>query len=385
MRGPPYLDWWLAYTARLKRVDPMDGHCLVRRSAAEAYRNGLVKLHRLHPSMIKYRIGWCLIGSVEPMIDVDGQYPLLGDHSRTGLRKVDARFIGTYARLASSMRWLEVRKQIADNEIVISQAGVRPSTCRPGLVSGGMAYNPPFIRLPTYKLLRKIGHHLYGSTSSLAVSRLPFGLYLKSTNEGAFNESNALGLIHKYTSVPAPRVLDLVADSRNTHLLTTGLRGEPLARAMDMLSDRDCYEFVDQMQGFISQIQAIAPVGPKSHISNTLGQAYSDPRIRDGNPIGPFEDEASFSQYLRHPDDPARRGHQVVFTHADLNLRNILVDKVTRLDGTSVGRSRGSSVGKTVGFTQSIGTVQRLSLGDPDGMNAGLGLRLKCSVHLEVL
>ncbi|KAI7759823.1 hypothetical protein LZL87_009146 [Fusarium oxysporum] len=199
---------------------------------------------------------------------------------------------------------------------------------------GGMAYNPPFIRLPTYKLLRKIGHHLYGSTSSLAVSRLPFDLYLKSTNEGAFNESNALGLTHKYTSVPAPRVLDLVADSRNTHLLTTGLRGEPLARAMDMLSDRDCHEFVDQMQGFISQIRAIAPVGPKTHICNTLGQACSDPRIRDGNPIGPFEDEASFSQYLCHPDDPARRGHQVVFTHVDLNLRNILVDKVTRLDGT---------------------------------------------------
>ncbi|WKT50819.1 hypothetical protein QSH57_015789 [Fusarium oxysporum f. sp. vasinfectum] len=304
--SPPYLNWWLAYTERLKRVDPIDGHWLVRRSAAEAYRNGLVKLHRLHPSMIEYRTGWCLIGTVEPMIDVDGQYPLLGDHSRSGIRKVDAHFIGTHARLASSMRWLEVRKQIADNETTIAQAG----------------------------LLRKIGHHLYGSASSLAVSRLPFGLYLKYTGEGAFNESNALGLIHKYTSVPVPRVLVLVADSRNTYLLTTGLRGEPLARAMDMLSDRDCQEFVDQMQSFISQIRAIPPVGLKNHICNTLGQACSDPRIRDGNPIGPFDDEASFSQYLRHPDDPARRGHQVVFTHADLNLRNILVDKVTRLDGT---------------------------------------------------
>ncbi|EXL75821.1 hypothetical protein FOPG_09319 [Fusarium oxysporum f. sp. conglutinans race 2 54008] len=320
--SPPYLNWWLAYTERLKQVDSIDGHWLVRRSAAEAYRNGLVKLHRLHPSMIEYRIGWCLIGTVEPMIDVDGQYPLLGDHSRSGIRKVDARFIGTMPA------W--------------------PRACaglRPGLVSavcqmfrtifwGTWLITPQFIRLPTYKLLRKIGHHLYGSTSSLAVSRLPFGLYLKSTSEGAFNESNALGLIHKYTSVPVPRVLDLVADSRNTYLLTTGLRGEPLARAMDMLSDRDCQEFVDQMQSFISQIRAIPPVGPKNHICNTLGQACSDPRIRDGNPIGPFDDEASFSQYLRHPDDPARRGHQVVFTHADLNLRNILVDKVTRLDGT---------------------------------------------------
>ncbi|KAF5643559.1 kinase [Fusarium tjaetaba] len=310
--SPPYLDWWLAYTERLKRVDPIDGHWLVRRSAAEAYSNGLVKLHRLKPSMIEYRVGWCLIGTVEPMIDVDGQYPLLGDHSRSGIRKVDARFIGTQARLASSMRWLEVRKHIVNNETTIAQAPIQPSVSRPGLISAifqicrtvfwrAWLLNPQFIRLSAYKVLKNIGHRLYGSTSSLAVSRLPFGLYLKATNEGAFNESKALDLVHKYTSVPVPRVLDLVADSRNTYLLTTSLCGEPLARAMDMFSDRDCHD---------------------------------DPRIRDGDPIGPFEDEASFSQYLRHPDDPARRGHQIVFTHADLNLRNILVDKVTRLDGT---------------------------------------------------
>ncbi|KAG9496254.1 hypothetical protein J7337_012838 [Fusarium musae] len=242
-------------------------------------------------------------------------------------------------------RWLEVRKLIADNETSIAQAGKQPSASRPGLISTifqicrtvfwrAWLLNPKFIRLYAYKALRKIGHHLYGSTSSLAVSRLPFGLYLKATNEGAFNESKALDLVHKYTSVPVPRVLDLVSDSRTTYLLTTGLRGKPLARAMDMFSDRDCHEFVDQMQSFVSQIRAVPPVGPKNRICNTLGQACSDPRIRDGDPVGPFEGEASFSQYLRHPDDPARRGHKVVLTHADLNLRNILVDKVTRLDGT---------------------------------------------------
>ncbi|WJG36939.1 uncharacterized protein FOBCDRAFT_253366 [Fusarium oxysporum Fo47] len=278
---PPYLDWWLAYTDRLKRIDPIDGHWL---------------LHQLHPSMIQ----------VKPMIDVDGQYPLLGDHSRSGIRKVNTRFIGTHARLASSMRWLGVRKRIADNETVIAQAEIRPSTSRPSLISvifqmfrtifwRAWLTTPQFIRLST--------------TSSLAVSRLPFGLYLKFINEGEFNESNAIRLV------------------RN-------LRGEPLARAIDMLSDRDCHEFVDQMQSFIPQIRAIPPVGPKNHIYNTLGQACSDPRIRDGNLIGPFDDEASFSQYLRHPDDPARRCHQVVFTPSDLNLRNILVNKLTRLDET---------------------------------------------------
>jgi hypothetical protein len=267
-----------------------------------------------------------LIGTVEPIIDVDGQYPPLGDHSRSGIRKVDARFIGTHARLATSIRWLEFKKQIADNETVIAQAGIRPSTSRPSLTSGVFQTfhtifwrewlaTPQFVRLSMYKLLSKVGHHLYGRTSSLAVSRLSFGLYLKSTDEGAFNESNALTLIHKYTSVPAPHVPDLVADSRNMYLLTKSLRGEPLARAMDMLSDRDCREFVHQMQGFVTQLRAITSVGPKNYICNTLGKACSDPRIRDGNPIGPFEDEASFSQYLRHPDDPARKSPSRIYPY----------------------------------------------------------------------
>ncbi|KAI3579405.1 hypothetical protein IWW34DRAFT_441721 [Fusarium oxysporum f. sp. albedinis] len=69
------------------------------------------------------------------MIDVDGQYPLLGDHSHSGIRKVNTWFIGTHARLASSMRWPGVWKRIADNETVIAQAEIRPSTSRPSLIS----------------------------------------------------------------------------------------------------------------------------------------------------------------------------------------------------------------------------------------------------------
>jgi thiamine kinase-like enzyme len=66
---------------------------------------------------------------------------------------------------------------------------------------------------------------------------------------------------------------------------------------------------------------------------HTLGEACRDHRIHGARPVGPFSDESTFSQLLRFSDDPARRGHKIVFTHADLNPRNILVDQIRQSDG----------------------------------------------------
>ncbi|CAP67191.1 uncharacterized protein PODANS_1_22050 [Podospora anserina S mat+] len=57
-------------------------------------------------------------------------------------------------------------------------------------------------------------------------------------------------------------------------------------------------------------------------------------RLRGGKPLGPFRDEADFSKLMRCSDDPGRQGHEIVFTNADLNPRNILVDQFKRPDGT---------------------------------------------------
>lgn len=42
--------------------------------------------------------------------------------------------------------------------------------------------------------------------------------------------------------------------------------------------------------------------------------------------MGPFKDEAAFSQIRRFSDKPSRRRHNILFTYADPNPRNILVD-----------------------------------------------------------
>ncbi|KAF4997967.1 hypothetical protein FGRMN_3487 [Fusarium graminum] len=282
------------------------------------------------------------------MVDVEGEFPLLGDHSRSGKPKIDPRFVGTHARLAASIRWLEVKAQIARDETIVSSRILsRGETYTPSVASkllktlchsGGRAwlFVPAFARRATYKLLKMIGNYMYGRSSSFSVHRLPFGLYVKcTTSEEARNEGNALTLIHRYTSIPAPSSLDTVAAGDRTYVLTTCLPGVPLSRAMDMFSDRSYEDFINQMQEFIAQLRAIPRLQHEDpSISNTLGEACTDPRIRDGNPIGPFKSEEEFSQHLYYPEDPARRGHDIVFTHADLNPRNILVDRITRADGT---------------------------------------------------
>ncbi|KUJ15474.1 kinase-like protein [Mollisia scopiformis] len=356
---PSYRDWWLAYVERPEDMNSYHNHWLVRRSAAHAFAQGVVTLDRFQPSMIEYEIKHVLIGVLNP-IDTDGSYPLLGDHSRLGIEKVDPRFIGTHARFSPSCRWLHIAEQIALSKepssrtkyltkqpAKTSQSDQRSPFSITGLISTAClavwVRFPDRVRVATYKMLQKIGYRLYGKPNAWeSVQRLPFGLYLKYLEDpDRFrNEFNALKMVRQYTSVPVPKPIDLVIVptkskdpfySHDAYLVTSRVPGIPLSRCQAMLSDDDSSKFVSQMQDYLTQIRAIPKiVSPEYAICDTLGGPCRDPRIRDSNPVGPFVDEAAFSQVLRNPDEPSRRGHQVVFTHGDLNARNILVDR----DGT---------------------------------------------------
>jgi hypothetical protein len=297
---------------------------------------------------------------------------LLGDHSRSRIEKVDPRFIGTHARLSPSIRWLDIAKQISLQTKVAtppttkhakpstdSQPPTRNVNCKPGrrepyFFTGLMATAcvavwtkfPVPVRLATYKLLRKLGNRLYGKHNEWEpVQRLPFGLYLKYLGDpnGFRNEFNALQMVRRYTSVPVPRPIDLIvipSESKepfypqDAYLLTSRIPGMPLSDCMEMLSDEDGDKFAAQMRDQITQIRAIPKVvSPEYAICDTMGGPCRDPRISHADPVGPFVDETAFNQVLRNPDDESRRGHKIVFTHADLNLRNILVDRVVQSNG----------------------------------------------------
>ncbi|CAI6067189.1 unnamed protein product [Clonostachys chloroleuca] len=357
--GRGYRDWWLSYIRHIDNVPVFDNHWLVRHSVAQVFEKGFIKLDRLQPSMIEFELKGVAVGPEELHLDIDGPYPLLGDHSRSRTPTVDARFIGTHARFSRSIRFLDIASTFAAAEPL-------PDTGEAVVLSGAPRFTgsllerifgsnpittvffsvwrliPGRARAAAYKTLRKFGELLYGRTAA-TVQRLPFGIYLKTHTDPAEcrNEVSALALVYQRTAMPTPKVLDAVygpaefaAKNSDSYLLMTQLRGTSMDRCIEAISDNDLDHIRHNLGIFLSQLRSI----PKIHrsgvtISDTLGEACKDSRIRGGQHVGPFEDEAAFSKYLMFPDDPARRGHKILFTHSDLNPRNILVDRIAAQGG----------------------------------------------------
>lgn len=295
---------------------------------------------------------------------MDGTYALLGDHSRTGIVTIDARFIGTHARLSTSIRLLAISRELSKGPslsgIPLRRQPLLQPLNRAWQAFGGLLITlffgiwrhfPEKARIAVYKMLRPFGQRLYGSPDSQAtVQRLPFGLYLKYNGKPHVfrNEFNAMRMLQN-APFPVPRSLDIATEEPNSngsysfpkaYLVTTRVPGVPLWRCQDVTTDADCETIALQLAGILTFLRGIPKtVNPSMAICNTLGEACADPRIKGGSLVGPFLDEAAFSQELRFSDEASRRGHKILFTHADLNPRNILVDRIVRADG-----SRGRTV-----------------------------------------
>lgn len=168
------------------------------------------------------------------------------------------------------------------------------------------------------------------------------------------NEFNAIRVVRRHTSITrhtsimVPKPLDLIVQQNagednifpfQTYMIMTRVAGQSLATIPEVLSDKDVVGITSQMQGFIRKLRAITRsdsclAAAPFVIGNNLGGPIHDNRVRGSRPVGPFADEDSFSKILRYPYDPGRKGHSIVFSHADLNLRNILIDLYNLPDGT---------------------------------------------------
>ncbi|OAA33975.1 Protein kinase-like domain protein [Cordyceps fumosorosea ARSEF 2679] len=317
--------------------------------------------YRVHPVSI----------TLHDPIQLKGSMALLGDHSRAGIDKVDPRFVGTHARLCKSVQLVNLIQTMAPelhkrNDDLLATAPAATTAPLVRVISRRRPFSlawlfsrpiffiwrliPQALRFSAYEKLMRFGDYWYGATgASGIVAKLPFGLFLKySANiECVRNEFNALGVVGKNTGVPVPRGLDFASKwvqgnrellpqgYHRSYMLTSELPGAALSLCMDAISDADYQRIQLQIQAYVSQIREIPQtVNPDFVICDTRGEACRDPRIRDFAPIGPFKDEAAFSQELRFPDEPSRRGHKIVFTHADLNPRNIIVNQVKDATGT---------------------------------------------------
>lgn len=259
----------------------------------------------------------------------------------------DISALKVLACFAKPIRWTYVAREIARKQPYAPCASPLSSLgcflldcCTPALLATWLKV-PDTVRIRVYRILALLGAYIYGPTCSLKVQQLPFGMYLKTTSlewqEGLANEHGALQLVRRHTHIPVPRTLDLVSDSTDSYLLTSRVAGYCLGMCIDTLSDQEVKTLVRDLQKGLAALRAIPKlVAPEYAITNAVGKACLDYRINAGldydesrgDFVGPFANEEEFNHLLQVgalPDIAHRSGHRVVFTHADLNLRNILV------------------------------------------------------------
>ena len=134
-------------------------------------------------------------------------------------------------------------------------------------------------------------------------------------------------------------------------VVMSGLPGSSLDQSIESISDPDLACVCEDLKGCLRQLQTIKnTVNAEFPICSTLGEGILDHRLNGSTPSGPFTDEASFNQLLAYPDDPAFQGHKIVYTHADLNPRNILVDRFRQDDGSVRWGISGIIDWETAGF-----------------------------------
>ncbi|KAJ5049224.1 hypothetical protein NUH16_007741 [Penicillium rubens] len=199
---------------------------------------------------------------------------------------------------------------------------------------------PCFVRAATYEKLLSIGTYFYGPSFSPTVQRLPWGLYLrKAPAHWATQcraEAHALDMVEKFTQIPAPRPIDVLQTPDASYLLMTRVPGRPIGHILHAMTDEQMENVVFDLKRYIAQMRAIPNQVSKFQICNSAGGGILDWRIPDSQSGNlRFQTEADFHNFLTRGMTDDTRGsaakshalsHAIVFTHGDLNPRNILAE-----------------------------------------------------------
>ncbi|KAG6033691.1 hypothetical protein E4U19_006273 [Claviceps sp. Clav32 group G5] len=344
--GPSLLNWLLLKAASLS---PEQNHWLVRRSAAAALAQGYFQFicgTGLEYTVFSSRMSGPTVPSVMKKVPFR-RTARFTDCIASHVDNPDTSALEILSQFAHPVRWIGAAREAACK---------RPRTVRSGpmaslwrflsercAIAVAMVWRlvPALVRIRAYRGLAFLGAHMYGPSCSFSVQRLPFGLYLKTNSttwhRSLANEFAALQLVRRHTNIHVPSALDLVSDSKDSYLLTTTVRGMPLGQCIDTLSHEEVTTLVGDLQNCLSELRTIPKeVAPKYAITNVLGTACYDGRLITGSVydaargdyFGPFVDEDDFNNTLRCiplPDVVHSSGHEIVLTHGDLNMRNIMM------------------------------------------------------------
>ncbi|KAF2875038.1 kinase-like domain-containing protein [Massariosphaeria phaeospora] len=336
----------------------------------EHFRNGRISLKR-SVSMDESDSAGYLVASRNyiPSIQVKTFHFTTLENRAIGLALLpNAQILEIHHRCAEALAWLEVSEYMRSAN-TLDQKGKRylpnPTNGTPARENHwSLRYlqgirracrnvwiqTPAFFRAFAYKRLVNASDILYGHTGSDRVYRLPFNLYLRVARSDWASkhqaEAESLRLVEKYTHIPAPRVVDILQYSDTSFLLMTGTPGEIIGRRICTMTDEQLHSAAQDLKNYIAELRQIPnKTGSGFQICNALGGGILDWRIGDSQRRElRFQDETQFSEYLVDDlplDEEAWKTlskshsvkHDIVFTHADINLRNLLVDKDGKISG----------------------------------------------------
>lgn len=210
---------------------------------------------------------------------------------------------------------------------------------------------PASFRAFAYTRLASVAPKLYENQWSDRIFRLPFNHYLRieSSDWAPRHEAEfeALRLVERYTTVPAPRGIDLLQHSNRSFLLMTAVPGKVIGPRLATMTDEQVDAVASSLREYTAQLRRI-PMQPRSEgfqICNAAGGGILDWRIPDSSRKElRCRDEAEFNAQLIEglflPEKLLNRiskshgiKHEIVFTHGDLHMKNILVDDAGKVSG----------------------------------------------------
>jgi len=163
------------------------------------------------------------------------------------------------------------------------------------------------------------------------------------------NEGHALLMLAKYPSIPAPRLYAMYREGDRLFLIMEFKPGKQLSAVWDDLSEHDKLDITGQLRDIFTQMRRIPSPGV---FSNVTGGPLRHRFFLSAEPTpqlnGPFQDERDFSmamanrsrsnwesngykpwtsEFLERHLPTALAGHPSVFTHDDLQRKNVLVSQ----------------------------------------------------------
>ncbi|EEQ29594.1 conserved hypothetical protein [Microsporum canis CBS 113480] len=187
---------------------------------------------------------------------------------------------------------------------------------------------PEFLKLKIAQLIVKAVNRWYPQDNPF-FRYLPGGLCLKIGKRVDRNEANALLLIDKMTSIPAPKLIGFTRDEKNNvgYLIMTMIPGVPADSVYYRMSYDERIQLAKDLGRHISEYRQIPNPHADYLICDTLGGPTTDHRTD----IVQRTNLRIFLEGLEGQRDkyPLRylyeKHHSVCFTHSDLHLSNILV------------------------------------------------------------